>query len=56
MAEDLPPIYLNDHLAGSTVGVELVRRAQSENDGSPWATSWPASRGRSRPTGPSSNG
>jgi hypothetical protein len=26
-------IYLNDHLAGSTVGVELARRAQSENAG-----------------------
>lgn len=24
-------IYLNDHLAGSTVGVELARRAKSEN-------------------------
>jgi hypothetical protein len=28
------PIYLNDHLAGATVGVELVRRAARENDGS----------------------
>jgi hypothetical protein len=27
--------YLNDHLAGSTVGLELVRRAASENDGTP---------------------
>jgi hypothetical protein len=26
--------YLNDHLAGSTVGVELARRAASENEGS----------------------
>ena len=26
-------IYLNDHLAGSTVGVDLARRAQSENAG-----------------------
>jgi hypothetical protein len=25
--------YLNDHYAGSTVGVSLVRRAASENDG-----------------------
>jgi hypothetical protein len=27
------PIYLNDHLAGSTVGVELVRRTLAENEG-----------------------
>jgi hypothetical protein len=26
-------IYLNDHLAGSTVGVELAKRASSENEG-----------------------
>ena len=26
-------IYLNDHLAGATAGVELVRRAASENSG-----------------------
>jgi hypothetical protein len=26
-------IYLNDHLAGSTVGVELTRRALKENEG-----------------------
>ncbi len=26
-------IYLNDHLAGATAGVELARRAASENDG-----------------------
>ena len=26
-------IYLNDHLAGATLGVELSRRAASENDG-----------------------
>ena len=26
--------YLNDHLAGATAGVELVRRAARENDGS----------------------
>jgi hypothetical protein len=25
------PIYLNDHLAGSTAGVELIRRTLSEN-------------------------
>jgi hypothetical protein len=28
-------IYLNDHLAGSTLGVELVKRASSENKGTP---------------------
>ena len=27
-------IYLNDHLAGATVGVELARRAAKENEGS----------------------
>ena len=27
--------YLNDHLAGSTVGVELARRARGSNEGSP---------------------
>jgi hypothetical protein len=26
-------IYLNDHLAGSMLGVELARRAQAENEG-----------------------
>jgi hypothetical protein len=28
-------IYLNDHLAGATVGVELAKRARSENQGTP---------------------
>jgi hypothetical protein len=28
-------IYLNDHLAGSTVGVELSRRARGSNEGTP---------------------
>lgn len=27
--------YLNDHLAGSTVGVELARRARGSNEGTP---------------------
>lgn len=31
---DLLAIYLNDHLAGATVGRELVRRAASSNRGS----------------------
>jgi len=28
-------IYLNDHLAGATVGVELARRLRSSNEGDP---------------------
>ena len=28
-------IYLNDHLAGSTVGIELVSRARANNHGTP---------------------
>ena len=35
MAEKLLSIYLNDHLAGSTLGVELSRRARSANEGTP---------------------
>jgi hypothetical protein len=31
MDKKLLGIYLNDHLAGSTTGVELVRRARAEN-------------------------
>ncbi len=31
---ELLGIYLNDHLAGSTVGVELVRRSLKQNEGS----------------------
>jgi hypothetical protein len=31
---DLLAIYLNDHLAGSTVGLELTRRARGSNEGS----------------------
>ena len=27
------PIYLNDHYAGSTLGVELAKRAAKNNDG-----------------------
>ena len=30
---NLLAIYLNDHLAGSTVGVELARRARGSNEG-----------------------
>jgi hypothetical protein len=29
-------IYLNDHLAGSTAGVELARRARGNNRGTPY--------------------
>ncbi|HET7574332.1 MAG TPA: hypothetical protein VFJ99_04380 [Solirubrobacterales bacterium] len=31
--DHLLAIYLNDHLAGSTVGVELARRVRSSNEG-----------------------
>jgi hypothetical protein len=34
MPSRLLPIYLNDHLAGSIVGVELARRCLKENRGS----------------------
>jgi hypothetical protein len=30
---DLLSIYLNDHLAGATAGLELVRRARASNEG-----------------------
>jgi hypothetical protein len=29
-------IYLNDHLAGATAGVEVARRARSSNEGNPY--------------------
>jgi len=32
MPQPLLPIYLNDHLAGSTAGVELARRLRSSNE------------------------
>ncbi len=32
---DLLAIYLNDHLAGSTVGLELARRARGSNKATP---------------------
>lgn len=32
---ELLAIYLNDHLAGSTVGVELARRLRGSNEGDP---------------------
>ena len=28
--------YLNDHLAGATVGLELAKRARSSNEGTEW--------------------
>jgi len=34
-AERLLGIYLNDHLAGATLGVELARRLRSSNQGDP---------------------
>jgi hypothetical protein len=33
MNRKLLGIYLNDHLAGSTIGVELARRVRGENEG-----------------------
>lgn len=35
MSRSLLSIYLNDHLAGATVGVELARRSSRSNRGSP---------------------
>jgi hypothetical protein len=35
VADDYLHIYLNDHLAGSTTGLELVKRARKENEGTP---------------------
>lgn len=35
MAERLLTIYLNDHLAGAALGVELARRLRSSNRGDP---------------------
>lgn len=32
---DLLAIYLNDHLAGATVGVELAKRLRASNEGDP---------------------
>jgi len=34
--QKLLSIYLNDHLAGSTVGVELAKRSRSSNRGTPY--------------------
>jgi hypothetical protein len=36
MDRKLLRIYLQDHLAGSTGGLELVRRARSANEGTPY--------------------
>jgi len=33
LSRELLPIYLNDHLAGATVGRDLARRAASQNEG-----------------------
>ena len=35
MNTKLVGIYMNDHLAGSTVGLELAKRAASSNEGTP---------------------
>jgi hypothetical protein len=37
MERRLLAIYLNDHLAGATGGVELARRVCASNDGTKWA-------------------
>jgi hypothetical protein len=37
MDKGLLGIYLNDHLAGSTAGRELVQRARASNEGTPYA-------------------
>ena len=34
-ADKLLSIYLNDHLAGATLGVELARRSRASNKGTP---------------------
>lgn len=36
--DKLLPIYLNDHLAGATAGLELARRARSSNQGTELGT------------------
>lgn len=38
MNEKLLSIYLNDHLAGATAGVELAKRALSNNEGTAYGT------------------
>ncbi len=38
MNDKLLSIYLNDHLAGATAGVELAKRALSNNEGTPYGT------------------
>ena len=38
MAADELATYLNDHLAGSTTGVELARRLQRDHQGTPLGT------------------
>jgi hypothetical protein len=35
VTRNLLAIYLNDHLAGATAGLELVRRARGSNQGTP---------------------
>lgn len=38
MNDKLLSIYLNDHLAGATAGVELAKRALSNNEGTAYGT------------------
>jgi hypothetical protein len=35
LTEDKLSIYLNDHLAGSTIGLELAKRSRASNQGTP---------------------
>ena len=42
--------YLNDHLAGETLGLELARRASSEHEGERLGTSCCCSAGSSKKT------
>jgi hypothetical protein len=38
LGEDLLSIYLNDHLAGATVGANLARRAAASNEGTSYGS------------------
>ena len=50
MSKKLLSIYLNDHLAGATGGLELARRARGANEGTPWARCSPGWSARSTRT------
>jgi hypothetical protein len=42
-------IYLNDHLAGATIGLELSRRARGSNEGNEYGEVLERTARRSRP-------